>query len=312
MAELRKMMIVNLLGRRFGFESYLELATPSTGRFYAQVDRDYFKSVARMMYVTPFALDDGLPVDFRSPDEDISGVLEEFRASGRRVDISLVDGWHTYQDAYRDLVQFFDLLSDGGVLVVHDCMPESREGASARFRLGNWWVQSYKAFLDFVLRTPSLDYFTLDCDHGCGMIIKNRQFDAVLGQEAAEGWLPSRPTADLVARWFESGADADLAYDFFEARRSELLRLVPAERFLTFFSDAELDLARKPLMPPATPSALPVQVAPSAAPGAARKRQSLASMLLRALNRKLAAMPGQQAVAAPEKAKSGTGDPGKG
>ena len=164
MTELKKMMIVNLLGRRFGFRSYMELATPSTGRFYAGIDRDYFDQVARMMYLTPFVFDDGMKIDFRSPDEDISGVMEDFRQSGRRVDISLVDGWHTYRTAYRDLVQMFDLLNDGGILVVHDCLPLSREVAAPRFRLGEWCGTSYKAFLDFVLQTPSLDYLGLFWD----------------------------------------------------------------------------------------------------------------------------------------------------
>lgn len=42
MTELKKIMIVNLPGRRFGFRSDMELATPGTGRFYSEVDRGYF------------------------------------------------------------------------------------------------------------------------------------------------------------------------------------------------------------------------------------------------------------------------------
>ncbi len=284
MAELGKMMIVNLLGRRFGLKSYMELATPSTGRFYFQIDRDWFDPVARMMYVTPFVFDDGQKIDFRSPDEDISGVLEDFRSLGGAMDISLVDGWHTYATAYRDLREFFDLLSDGGVLVVHDCLPESREGASPRFRIGNWWGLSYKAFLDFVLQTPSLDYFTLDCDHGCGVIIKNRVFDAVLGQDAPGGWLPPRPASDLVKRWLGT-SDNDSAYDLFEAEHRALLRLVPADRFLSFFSDAEIEQSR--VKPPEPPLRKP----PS---GGRPARPSLNTRLLRFLNRKIAAMTDQR------------------
>jgi Methyltransferase domain len=253
MTELNKMMIVNLLGRRRELKNYLEVATPSTGRFFFRIHRDYFDQTARLMYLTPYVFDDGHKIDFRSPDEDISGALEEFRQSGRVVDISLVDGWHTYKTAYRDLEQIFDLVTDGGVLVVHDCLPKSREGASPRFRNGNWWGLTYKAFLDFVLRNPSLDYFTLDCDHGCGVIIKNRAFDAVLGQNSEPGWLPSRPDKVLMERWFDAKADADLAYSLFEAEHNQLLRLVPADRFMAFFSDEAVDLARKAMDPPAPP-----------------------------------------------------------
>lgn len=290
MAELTKMMIVNLLGRRFACKSYVELATPSTGRMFSQVDRDGFDQVARMMYLTPIIFfDDGMQIDFRSPDEDISGILAEFRASGRRVDISLVDGWHTYKTARRDLAEMFDLLSDGGVLVVHDCLPAAREGASPRFRPGNWWGQSYKAFLDFVLENPALDYFTLDCDHGCGVILKHRLADAMLGQDVPSGWLPPRPGGELVKDWFASGGDADQAFDVFSARHRELLRLLPAERFMAFFSAAELEGSRKAMTPPSAPPLAPARP----------QRPSLSSWLLRALNRKLVAMTGQKVIAPP-------------
>jgi len=304
--DLRKMMIVNLLGRKFGFRSYMELATPSTGRFYAEVDRDYFENVARMMYVTPFVFDDGMEVDFRSPDEDISAVLEDFRQSGRTMDISLVDGWHTYQTAQRDLVQFFDLLSDGGILVVHDCLPESREGATPRFKTGSWWGMSYKAFLDFVLQTPSLDYFTLDCDHGCGVIVKNRVFETLLGPDAPSGWLPPRPDADRVARWLAVGADFDLAYTLFEAEHRALLRLVPADRFMALFSDDALERARKPALLPAKPPD-PHPEKPPEKPSA-QPRASIDTRLMRFLQRKLAAVTGENIGAAAAKGKSTGGD----
>lgn len=300
MTDLTKMMIVNLLGRQFGFANYMELATPSTGRFYSRVDRDYFSNVFRMMYLTPYVFDDGLKIDFRSPDEDITGVMEDLDASGRTVDICLVDGWHTYQTAYRDLARMFDLLADGGVLVVHDCLPESRDGASPRFRIGEWWGQSYKAFLDFVLRTPSLDYFALDCDHGCGVIIKNRVLDAVLGQDGPSGWLPDRPAEDLLNRWFEVGTDVDRAYTLFEAQHRQLLRLVPADRFLSFFSDELVEQAR--IRPP---EPLP-QTSPASA---GRGKQSLNARLVQFLNRKFVEMTDQKPV--PTASKTGLPDKGQ-
>ncbi len=292
MTDLKKMMIVNLLGRRFAMSSYMELATPSTGRFYAEVDRDHFAQVSRMMYVTPFMFDDGLPIDFRSPDEDLTGVMQDFRHSGRKVDISLVDGWHTYRTAYRDLVQMFDLLNDGGILVVHDCLPLTREGASPAFHLGEWWGESYRAFLDFVLQNPSLDYVTIDCDHGCGVIIKNRDLGAVLGPDAGSDWLPARPSADLLDRWNVATADADLAYTLFEDHRSALLRLIPADRFMALFPAEAVALAFERVarkMPEVLPEK-PVKLAlTKSRPPGSRK----ADTLLRRLQRKLDRMMGR-------------------
>jgi hypothetical protein len=320
MPELKKAMIVNLLGRKLGFRSYLELATPSTGRFFHQIDRDYFEHVARMMYVTPFVFDDGMAIDFRSPDEDITGVLEDCRQSGRTVDISLVDAWHTYRTAYRDLVQMFDLLNDGGILVVHDCLPPTREGASPTFRRGSWWGVSYKAFLDFVLQNPSLDYFTVDCDHGCGVIIKNRAFGSVMGPDAPSGWLPDRPDKDLVTRWLDLKSDVDLAYSVFEEHRTRLLRLIPAESFLALFAPeaVENELERRASKPPVLPHKLPPEKPTEKQPKAQTEKPAKAQprklsknpsprivdRLLRLLQRKMDSMTGRKSGATPSKAKS--------
>lgn len=246
------------------------------------------------MYLTPFVFDDGMKIDFRSPDDDICGVLQDFRQSGRRVDISLVDGWHSYQSACRDLVQFFDLLNDGGILVVHDCLPPSREGASPRFRLGEWYGLTYKAFLDFVLQTPALDYFTIDCDHGCGVIVKNRDFGSVLGPDAPSGWLPARPAKDLVTRWLDVKADVDLAYDLFEVQRDQLLRLVPEDRFMTLLANEVLDLERSAGKPPEK------QFKKSSE----GPRPRIANLLMRLLQQKLASLTGRKTGATPSKAKS--------
>ena len=98
-----------------------------------------------------------------------------------------MDGWHTYDCTIRDLTLAYDLLADGGVLVVHDCLPPTELMASPAWVPGSWCGVVYKAFLDFVLARNDLDYCTVNLDYGCGIIVKNR---AVLPFQSGDNSAP--------------------------------------------------------------------------------------------------------------------------
>lgn len=232
---LRKTDVVHILSRFFNLQHYLELCTPSTGLCYADIQKDQLTECKRLMYLAPFSFDDGMTIDFRSPDESIDGALEAFAESGSVVDICLVDGWHTYPAASRDIARMYDILQDGGILVVHDCLPPNRKTANPSFRQGNWCGVSYKAFLDFVLTEPSADYLTINSDYGCGLIIKNRTFEGVLHTKSRTYRIPERPRAVLRTEFLDAGNNADNAYDVFDKYRHELLRLIEPEQLESAF-----------------------------------------------------------------------------
>ena len=107
---LGKVDIVHFLADRYGYRRYLEVATPTTGNYFARVDRDRFTECRRLMYRCPAGFNDGLPIDYRAPDEDVSPALAAIEPSDARFDIILVDGFHTYEVARRDLSVAFALL----------------------------------------------------------------------------------------------------------------------------------------------------------------------------------------------------------
>ena len=112
-----------MLAKRFNLSHYLELCTQTTGNYFREVNHRQFNSTRRLMYNSPATFDDGLPIDFKSVDLEIDDAIEKLEKSSYKVDICLVDGWHTYACAIRDLTCAYDILADGGVLVVHDCLP---------------------------------------------------------------------------------------------------------------------------------------------------------------------------------------------
>jgi Methyltransferase domain len=231
--EFNKTDLIHIISGRVKLRNYLHLCTPTAGCRFGEIDRARFNTARRLMYVCPTDFDDGLPIDHKIADFDIERALTALKLSADKVDICLVDAFHTYDCTTRDLTFAYELLADGGVLVVHDCSPPNEAWASPTFAPGDWCGESYRSYLDFVLTRDDLDYCTVDVDYGCGIIFKNRIADMVG---------PVEPK--LVAEWFEVHNDDQLALRFFFKNRAKLLRLMSGKDFVRKFSLSLLSRTR--------------------------------------------------------------------
>jgi SAM-dependent methyltransferase len=218
--------LIHLISKKLKLRNYLELCTPTAGRRYGEIERARFRTARRLMYIT-MDFDDGMPIDYKIADFDIEDAVAELKLSTDKVDICLVDAFHTYDFTTRDLTCAYELLADGGVLVVHDCSPPNEAWASPTFTSLDWSGESYRSYLDFVLTRDDLDYCTVDVDYGCGLIFKNRTLDMVE---------PVEPK--LVAEWFGVHNDQQLALRFFFKNRAMLLRLISGKNFVRGFSSS--------------------------------------------------------------------------
>lgn len=240
-----KMEIVSLLAARHNVSRYLELCTPTTGTCYGQLDRRLLMAAHRLMYNCPDDFDDGLAIDFRSTSHSITECLAEIGSRGLRYDIILVDPYHEYETSHRDLSQAFRLIDDGGFLVVHDCLPLTAEVATPTFKTGAWCGVTYKAYLDFVSVRPDLDYRTVDVDYGCGVVRKLQPQSSwmAFARTAQDWWLTARADERhrqqrlLWRQWRENGRDFDRSFQFFDAHKERLLKLVSREEFLAYLQD---------------------------------------------------------------------------
>ncbi len=235
------MEIIGRLAAQHGFTRYLELCTSTTGNCYRNLDRQVLPNPHRLMYNCPADFDDGLVIDFRSESFDISQCLSGMRGNKLRYDIILVDGWYEYDCSYRDLRVAFDLLDEGGMLVVHDCLPPNIAVAAPRWIPGEWSGVTYKAYLDFVYERR-LDYCTVDTDYGCGIIRKlarRSRWARFLGVIDSSFLDPSsRRRADrrrrklLWREWRGIGNDFERAFVFLQKHKKELLNLISSDAFL--------------------------------------------------------------------------------
>ena len=220
--------LIHFVSKKLHLRNYLELCTPISGGKYWDIHRWRFDAVRRLMYNCdcPYNYyNDGLPIDFRIANFDIGPAVDKLKMDVNKIDICLVDGWHTYDCSIRDLRCFYELLADGGVLIVHDVLPHSELVASPTFVKDDWSGVTYKAFIDFVLTQHDLDYCAVDADYGCGIIIKNRTMNFM-------GDVSSVRKSTLASDWFSIHDDDKTAFMFFLENHKQLLRLISAKAFI--------------------------------------------------------------------------------
>jgi hypothetical protein len=170
----------------------------------------------------PDGFDDGLAIDYRSTTLDISECLKTISEEGRRFDIALVDSWHEFEPSWRDLVEGFRLLREGGTLVVHDCLPPRSEIAVPNYIQGEWCGVSYQAYVDFISQRHDLAVYTVDTDYGCGVISK-------LAEPSPQS--ATAAGAELLGNWRSKRGDPVEAFAFFHVHKQVLLNLITTDEF---------------------------------------------------------------------------------
>ena len=88
-------------------------------------------------------------------------------------DIIFIDGLHIYEQVKKDILNSIKYLNDEGVILIHDCLPDSMaKQAVPRYKL-QWNGDVWKAIVD-LRRNTDLEIFTCEIDQGIGIIKKNK------------------------------------------------------------------------------------------------------------------------------------------
>ena len=217
---------MNELARIHGYRSILEISTARSGYNYDRLDRSRFEVCRRLSYLTPDDWADGAPIDYRSCDRDTSECLRQIRVQGLRFDIVFVDACHEYESTRGDMQDALDLVTDNGVIVMHDCLPDDAAICTpTRGDLSGWYGVTYKAYLDTLLARTDLWYCTVDTDSGCGMISSNRKTS--LYKHAIDG------DETRIRAWRDVSDNYDAAFRLYERDKNALMNVVTVNEFLT-------------------------------------------------------------------------------
>ena len=90
-----------------------------------------------------------------------------------KFDLVFIDGLHIYEQVKKDIINSLKFLNENGIILVHDCMPDSlSKQAVPRYKM-KWNGDVWKAIVDLRQR-EDLDIFTCEIDQGIGIITKRK------------------------------------------------------------------------------------------------------------------------------------------
>jgi len=182
--------IINSLIKKHNYISYLEIGTQH-GNCFEKVE------IENKICVDPVKVYDKLTHEMTSD--------EFFDQNKNTYDIIFVDGLHTEEQTYKDILNSLKILNDNGSIVVHDCLPHAEE-----FIQICWNGTVFRAIIDLRYNNKDVIIKVVDTDNGCGIIQKGKQktYNKVPLEEAK-------------------------TYDYYSNNKTELMNVVSVSEFLT-------------------------------------------------------------------------------
>ena len=96
-----------------------------------------------------------------------------FKENKSSFDIVFIDGLHTYEQVKKDILNCVNCLLDEGIILVHDCMPDSLgKQAVPRYKM-QWNGDVWKAIVD-LRQQENLEIYTCEIDQGIGIVTKKK------------------------------------------------------------------------------------------------------------------------------------------
>jgi hypothetical protein len=226
--DFNRLYFINRLVKEKKFKSYLEI-----GVFLGKVF--FYVSASKKIAVDPeFRF--GAYRKFKRIFKKINNLWARFYAktsddffaqdaprifSNQQLDICLVDGMHEYGFALRDVENSLRYLQKNGVIIMHDCNPQTAQ-AAIRFEdwkannfQGTWNGDVWKSIMHLRSTRNDINVFVLDCDEGLGIVTFGKPENKLNFTEAE----------------IRSFGYEDLAQN-----RKEWLNLKPAPYFFEYFN----------------------------------------------------------------------------
>ena len=152
--------IIDYLNNKYSFNSYLEIGCDNDELF-SKIN------IEKKIGVDPIK---GGNVKLTSDDF--------FYSNKETFDCVFIDGLHEYQQVKKDIVNSLKFLNNNGIVLVHDCLPDSvSKQAVPRYRM-SWNGDVWKAIVD-LRRNPNIEIFTCLVDQGIA-IIQNKKNSNIL------------------------------------------------------------------------------------------------------------------------------------
>jgi len=152
---MRRWEIIQLLINKYNLKSYVEIGVHNR-ECYDKIQCEVKQCV-----------DPNFPATWQMTSD------EYFKQHASFNDIYFIDGLHTLDQTYKDLVNASHYLNRGGFIVVHDCSPltEWHTRPAEEYKRGQEWNgTTFLGYIKFKEERFDLDCYVVDTDYGCGVI----------------------------------------------------------------------------------------------------------------------------------------------
>jgi len=147
--------LIDYLIKKYDYKDYLEIGC----------DKDQLFSKVNLQNKT--GVDPYSGGNIRQTSDDF------FLTNNKTFDLVFIDGLHMYDQVKRDILNSVKFLNDDGIILVHDCLPDTMaKQAVPRYKM-QWNGDVWKAIVD-LRQDPDLDIYTCEMDQGIGVIKKNK------------------------------------------------------------------------------------------------------------------------------------------
>ena len=187
---MKRFDIVNHLINLYGYKNYLEIGVHE-GKSFRKVN-----------------IDNKEGVDPAGKCKFVMTSDEFFKTNKKIYDIVFIDGLHLDYQVIRDVENSLKFLSDGGMVVMHDCYPKrERHQTDVQPEHGAWTGTTWRGFAMLRISRPDLYMKTVNTDHGVGLV-----------KFGSQETLKVKPKK--------------LNYQYFRKHKREILNLISIEEFL--------------------------------------------------------------------------------
>lgn len=181
---MNKTDLINSLIEAHGFQSYLEIGL-GDGENFANVKCDY-----------KFGVDPNVNFNI-----EVFWVTSDefFNNNPNKFDLIFIDGLHEAHQVEKDIVNAWNCLNKGGIILIHDIKPENEEMTLIPRETKQWTGNVYHAWYGFLNKYPKIKTQYIDIPFGMGLIHKSKHklelgfvdTQITFGQyQTIEGWKP--------------------------------------------------------------------------------------------------------------------------
>lgn len=155
--------ILNFFIAKYNFKSYLEIGV-----------QDYYSNCSKIQLLDKTTVDP-YPRNLCNYVMTSNEFFQSQIVTGKKWDLIFIDGLHHESQAYMDVINSLEHLTDNGIIMCHDCLPTSEHMQLVPDHGGEWTGDVWKAFTRLRCEREDLYMCTIDTDYGCGIIKRGKQ-----------------------------------------------------------------------------------------------------------------------------------------